>query len=156
MVRRTVHLSLATALLLGACASLPLYSTDQVDANGDRAVDVLDVQLVIAQVLQGDAALERADVNQDGHVDILDFQRILQEAQDSEADEPVQDDASPDAVLVRGPDVPPTLRVRIPEIVQNGTEPANTIRPAVDEVRCRSPRTERYTFHLTSNAPPRA
>lgn len=157
MVRRTTHWLIAMAMLVAPCLALPLVPARDVDANGDRAVDVLDVQLVISQVLHGDSPHANADVNADGRVDILDFQRILQEAQETQAEEPIEDSTPNDAVIVRAPDAPVTHRLQIPTSLEPSEEKSSaTQRPLYDDRRCRTPRTERYTFHLTSNAPPRA
>lgn len=72
---RMLRLSLTGALLCGAVVS-GLVAPVLADANGDNAVDVRDMQTVVAAVLAGNAPKE-ADVNHDGRVDVLDLQQIV-------------------------------------------------------------------------------
>lgn len=70
------------------------------DTNGDFRVDVLDVQAVIACVLNGQTNGTDADVNGDGTVNILDFQRILDcvnQNQDGQGNNPLHQ--APIAIL---------------------------------------------------------
>jgi hypothetical protein len=128
------------------------------DANGDAVVDVRDLQVVIAAVLDETLA-SKADVNRDGLVNIRDFQLVQARAQDKDsASAPAPDDAPkpPTGVLnpvLPAPQAAPVLRIAA--LLRPATQPAPaSLRSAWAEREHRSPRCERYDFGLTQNAPP--
>lgn len=67
---------LVLALVVSGAALTPAMPLPG-DTNGDRKVDVLDVQCVVAEVLNTKGGAAGADVNSDGRVDVLDYQCIV-------------------------------------------------------------------------------
>lgn len=66
------------AIMLAASVGSPLMGSPRLsDINGDRRVNILDVQM-IAMALLGDRQAS-ADINHDGRVDVLDFQTLVTE-----------------------------------------------------------------------------
>ncbi len=128
------------------------------DTNGDSAVDVLDLQRVIADVLEGDASGSNGDVNADGRVDVLDFQALLGQAQA--------------AVPAPGTSVPTenkrgtTVTTRMVEFSVAGDVRIKTIAPEegkslsslgarpAPEMHMASTKTERHRQNLSPHAPP--
>ena len=96
-----------TAALAWTCAVPEGKTAGAADTNGDRAVDVLDVQRVIAAVLR-DGGHPGNDVNGDGRVDVLDFQCIVQaarshdEAPSRQEPEPARRHAPPRPIRFEG------------------------------------------------------
>ena len=76
---RTGLYSLALALLVASSVPAPRVSAPS-DANADFSIDVRDVQLVGAALLDSAHPVAAADVNGDGQVDVLDFQQVVNEA----------------------------------------------------------------------------
>ncbi len=87
---------IALALMLAAMGPVPwsLPTALAGDTNGDRVVDVLDLQLALAALLQPDASASLSDINGDGMVDILDVQQLLNQTGETSAPAPL--DNAPD------------------------------------------------------------
>lgn len=77
---RTIICLLCVAAAGTSIAPYMYPSRLQGDANGDCAVDVVDIQCVITALLSGGGGLSAADVNGDGTIDVLDYQTVLGEA----------------------------------------------------------------------------
>ena len=137
-------------------ASPAHHEIDVGDANGDRRVNIQDVQIVIAEILQGSRSNHDGDVNGDGRVDVLDFQVVLHRATQARAQQewPPADAKSHKAVL--------TTKTRSLVSVENRAVVVRVDRddaPASfsvnsDPLVVFSPKTERYLFSLTAHAPP--
>ena len=155
MRRFTTYLSII-ALLGMSVLSPSRHEVDVGDANGDHRVNIQDVQIVIAEILQGSRSNHDGDVNGDGRVDVLDFQVVLHRATQARAQQewPPADAKSDKAV--------PTARTRSLTSVENRAVVvrANLENSGVsssvssDPLVIFSPKTERYFFNLTAHAPP--
>lgn len=157
MVRYLLHSAMALTMLFVAVATPLLRGVVQGDTNGDAAVDVLDLQHVIAEVLGTDVDMDHGDINHDGHVNVLDFQALLSQAQQARSsqsgDLPQPDKSVP--VQVRVADEM-GLRVSYvkPVAPEEGKSAASfAARPALME-QVASPKVERYIQNLSPNAPP--
>ena len=126
------------------------------DTNGDHAIDILDIQAVVAQVM-GDAPSAAGDVNADGRVDILDLQRVV--AQATQADKPAKSPDGtprPEATL---PSSAPVFLCLTPHgqvvfgLVSDGSDVSRQWEEASVSSRL-STQIERYLFTLTPHAPP--
>jgi hypothetical protein len=71
---KPLHIVLAIALLHATVVSAA--PVPRSDPNGDRKTDVLDLQCVMGNVLQGEEP-PQVDVNGDGQVNLLDYQALL-------------------------------------------------------------------------------
>lgn len=78
--KRAITCLLCVAGAGTSICSYRLSSQLQGDANGDWAVDVLDIQCVITALLSGEQGWSAADVNGDGTIDVLDYQAVLGQA----------------------------------------------------------------------------
>ena len=135
-----------------------VHVVDLGDTNGDREVDVLDLQTVVAQVLSASSAKVCADVNCDGRIDILDLQWILAHA--TQADSPMKESPAESKGEATAPairDVPTPLIVSVRLVPELGARdrrgPANWTKR--DRFAAIPTHTERYLFTLTPHAPPR-
>jgi len=145
----------ALALIAAQVAGVSTYPRQTADTNGDRQVDVRDVQTVVTQVLNGLAPEHRADVNNDGRIDVLDLQRVLARATEAKAPEhapPVETKAKATVPTGTRATAPAALAERY--LATTGPQ-----RPVLDwPERDRAPviptDTERYLFGLTPHAPP--
>ena len=99
MLRTFLALVLAVALGAAPWSLSVAAALDNADTNGDRAVDILDIQRAIACALDGDSASLDADVNGDGVVDVRDVQRIMSQATQTSEPEEKEAPANPDAVV---------------------------------------------------------
>jgi len=127
------------------------------DANGDRQVDVRDVQAVVTQVLRGLPPDRRADVNNDGRIDVLDLQRVLAGAAEAEAprdDRPQE--TRPKATVPAGAHLPaPALLAERHQTVPSaGLEHPASYWSTLNRAAVIPADTERYLFRLTPHAPP--
>ena len=149
--------ALVFALIGSTVVGPGVYLASSGDTNGDRVVDVRDVQNAVAQVLRGSSPDRRADVNADGRVDILDLQRILAEATQAEAPEkepPTEPRPTSTVPLGRYVPAPPLLCCTIvPRSERNEQGPA-TGWARLGASPTIPPRTERFLFTLTPHAPP--
>ena len=78
------------------------------DTNGDRKVDILDVQRVLGEVLSDAEGTQATDVNDDGKIDLLDFQSTLFIASSATTptnDPTPEDDSGEATVLKAAPDL---------------------------------------------------
>jgi len=148
----------ALTVAAGSVPLLPTVVAAEGDANGDRIVDVRDLQFVIAAVLRGGNGAAMADVNGDGQVDIRDFQRILEQAQASDARvPPVPERRGEAAVLAlmrfHEPGVPASIRSNV--LITLGKRVATAaLRARGVPLSIFSAKEERYYYRLTPNAPP--
>jgi len=157
MSRKVVQSILALASVVVYVCAVPGVVVVSCDANGDRAVDVCDLQAVIKAVLQGAGGTAAADANGDGSVDIRDFQVILQQAQASKAPPPASQEQREQAVIVmsRGqePGLPAPFRQQA--LITLGKRVATAALQARSvPVPVFSAKEERYYYRLTPNAPP--
>lgn len=155
MIRLAQHLVLVCALLTAVAASHVSLGVKRGDTNGDAAVNVLDLQKVIAEVLAGKKA-PVGDVNRDGKVDILDFQALVNQAQH----------AAPAPSAPRPADRGTTVNTRVaneavvravrlkPVSPEEGKSASSLGARPARVVFTASARTERHLQHLISNAPP--
>ena len=157
MAHKVLNGSLAVALTVSAAFSLSAPRLIMADANGDRDVDVLDLQLVISMALNKGETTPQADVNGDGQVDILDFQYILMQAQ---VDSPQQPPAAPGPdpatiVLAKGLQPGTSTNVSSISFITQGKRVATAaLRARSAPLTIYSPKEERYFFRLMPNAPP--
>jgi hypothetical protein len=126
------------------------------DANGDRRVDILDLQQVIAAVLGGSSD-PRADVNGDGRVDIRDYQCLVECANGIDAEPaPVPDPLSATVVPAfrAAPRLGPESRAGalLPMLARESVLPCIHA-SARAGVESRAGRV-RYVLCLTPHAPP--
>lgn len=152
------HYLLALALLIASGVGPVFEAFAKGDTNGDSEVDVLDLQRVIAEVLQSGDPAERAkaDVNHDGVVDVLDFQALLTAAQQA-LPEPVAPRGNSrgtvttervaDEALLRAP------RVKSASPEEGKTASSTAARPAPVKIVA-SAKTERHLQNLSPHAPP--
>jgi hypothetical protein len=128
------------------------------DVNGDRRVDVLDLQAIIAKALLPGDAGDRQGERVAGHSSVLDFQRALREVQlgRHEREIPVSMPSGPESCVFN------YQTGRMADLVDREVESAASIvfpplptEPGEHVERCIIPVTmERYLFILTPNAPP--
>ena len=126
------------------------------DVNGDRRVDVLDMQQVIAAVLQGETPDNLGDVNGDGQVDILDFQQVLSHVAQPAQEEKTSRDTSVfetcqfayQTVWLVAPQCRKDERFVEEARGASCTGFDRPVRPSIPS------ETERYLFSLTPHAPP--
>ena len=133
------------------------YLVSSGDTNGDRVVDICDVQNAVAQVLHGCSPDRRADVNADGRVDVLDLQRILAEATQAEApekDPPTEPRPKSTAPVGRYVPMSPLLSCTFAPKSEPGEQGPATRWDRLGAAVTISPRTERFLFTLTPHAPP--
>lgn len=151
----TTYLSII-AILAMSLASPPRHGIDVGDANGDHQVNIQDVQIVIAEILQGSRCNHDGDVNGDGRVDVLDFQFVLNQATQARAQEegPPVEAKSKRAVLASKVRQPlnhekreAVVRVNLRDSV--GSSPVSSAPLVIF-----SSKTVRYTLNLTAHAPP--
>lgn len=127
------------------------------DANGDRAVNIHDIQTIISHILHGTHPQNHGDINRDGRIDVLDFQFVLVQAIQSteHKEEPPPDKTSQKAV--------PTKHhgIAIGSLETRPAVPFVTLHEGRDllphltaPLLIFSSRTERYRFNLTPHAPP--
>jgi len=158
MTRRlTTYVLLGAVMATGLAGPRAFLSLDS-DANGDREVNVLDVQVVVADVLSGPSRTGSADVNADGRVDILDLQRILSQAATTDA--PKQDapaECEPKAAPP-APFVPLTIAAtgRITADTDHRIAALRAGWSKIERVAPMAAQTERYLYTLTPHAPPRS
>ena len=147
--------ALALALIATHVARVSAYVHQTADTNGDRQVDVRDVQNVVTQVLNGLAPDRRADVNNDGRIDVLDLQRVLARATEAQApkhDPPM--DTRPKATIPAGTHAPAPAALAERYLPKTGPERPGTDWPQRDRAPVIPTDTERYLFRLTPHAPP--
>lgn len=150
------------------CASLimlvaaGMYGTDlcencRGDTNGDRSVNILDVQKVVSQVLHGSGRAESADVNGDGVVDIRDFQYVLHRTKDARPDDDSEpgDDGRNRATVGSPCRLYGKYRTPTHFVFRADADSETPDFRSVDfPVIAFRARTERYLFRLTPHAPP--
>jgi len=157
----TRHFSYALALVVAATSAVSVgpFAAEGGDTNGDRHVDVLDVQRVVFQVLNGSLPDRAVDVNADGRIDILDLQRVL--AQATQAQLPRREapaKSKPDATPPAMPLVPMPLAATARRFLSPIPEDSSSFaRWSKHDCIVAIPRqTERYLYALTPHAPPHA
>lgn len=156
MLRRVLLYALAGALI-GAGVAPSVGGACRGDANGDRRVDVLDLQAVIAQVLESGEDCAQADVNSDGAVDIRDYQCILAHARKIDADSEVPADENGDEAVALNNgqrQIPLTGFRRVASVHVEADQGAAASRAREERSTTASPKTERYVSRLSPRAPP--
>jgi hypothetical protein len=145
-----------SVLVTGAFGPLAM-SAARGDVNGDRTVNVLDAQTMVAHMLGTAQPVPGSDVNRDGHVDILDLQIILAQLNGVTRPEPTNpaDSKTPRAILVSVDRSWARVAGWAIEILSHEkAEPRLVPHSSVEPVEICSPVEERYLFTLTANAPP--
>jgi hypothetical protein len=158
MSTKTHFIAFLSILALIPCAPAfcPFYTSAPGDTNGDCKQNILDVQTVIADLLNSPGAGEASDVNGDGQVDVRDFQKVLFWASQSEE----ESQAPPRESVPKSPRLAgyPTLLLARPgaskfQVVL--AEKDNTRRAPRDSFEWTCPsETERFLYILTPHAPP--
>ena len=155
-VRHFMALVCVGAVAVAAVTACDVGDRVAGDINGDHRVDVLDLQIIVAQVLHSPNAAITSGLSGSGHVSVLDFQRALAQAKRS-------------GHLDGLPPTKPVCKVYFSRY-QDGwvVEPVEQKEESVCVAVALShaarfdrpsrsispPTTERYLFRLTSNAPP--
>jgi hypothetical protein len=140
-----------------AATACPVSATG--DVNGDRAVDICDVQTLMVLLTEAETPLPVADINGDGSVDVLDFQTLLGYAggeSEAPADAPNWTSAGPPNALPVSPRVQvpgPTLFPMLSSTPSGMSRPQSLV-PFGCPAEATHPPTSRYLFHLAPNAPP--
>jgi hypothetical protein len=154
--RQTISLMLAATLVAASAVSTTGPPRLSGDVNGDRRVNVLDIQAVIGGALAVEKPCHCTDVNGDGHTDVLDFQLTQSRAVES-SDEPSFPSEGPplEACYVSGAALSVLWVDRSTvDVVVPAAQPV--VRPSapIDDARARDSKTARYLYQLTPNAPP--
>ncbi len=151
----TTYLSII-ALVGMSVASPARHEIDVGDANGDHRVNIQDVQIVIAEILQGSRSNPDGDVNGDGRVDVLDFQFVLNQATQARAQEegPPVEARAKNAVVITKVRQPLGFEKREVVVRANLADKAGSSPISFDPLVIFSPKTVRYVFNLTAHAPP--
>ena len=152
-------LTFAVVVILAATSTVVQggFPVSAADTNGDRHVDVLDVQTVVAQVLNTSNPHRSSDVNADGCIDILDLQRIVAQATQSEVPPPIaptdpkREATPPDK---RGVTAPAVLASRTESFLREGEGDRGCRAWTHEQAAFIPAHTERYLRTLTPHAPP--
>lgn len=158
MLRRRFTISALVISVMAGVVFPPMFpGGGNSDANGDKQIDVRDIQMVISRVLAGEEGISAGDVNGDGRIDILDFQALLEQVSQGNGEAPGNHaPSSPPAVFqtLRSDGVPITKCVLVPKCVEEirpygakplANEPESAIRLAQEAL---------YVLGLTQHAPP--
>ncbi|HUW61235.1 MAG TPA: dockerin type I repeat-containing protein [Candidatus Bathyarchaeia archaeon] len=150
------------SLLMAAAVGPVVFVSLQGDVNGDGRVDVLDAQLLVAQVVKSprssavaQSAAGPADANRDGAINVLDLQYTLARvngAPPEQAPAPA-DSKSPKGKTVRAYSWAPLVVLAVATIAPVAQRPKVT-RFSVWPPRALGSSTQRYLFTLTPHAPP--
>lgn len=155
MRRFTVYLSILAVVGM-SFVQVAQHGTCCGDTNGDHRVNVQDVQIVIAEILDDVHPGDVGDINADGHVNVLDLQLVLHQAtrarpqEESTASKTKREKAIPVkhngfAVDAENRSVLGRMNVCSPPVL-------STIDS--DPLIICSLKTERYLLTLTAHAPP--
>ena len=141
------------AAVVAASSAPPVLSSD---VNGDRRVDVRDIQRIIAGVLTPESGAA-GDVNGDGRIDVLDLHQALCHASRPPGPgDRLPEDPAPDGCCFSYQSVwAAAVEARLDETFADTTAAAL---PRVSHAD-RTPmpaKTGRYLLQLTPNAPPHA
>lgn len=151
-----VFVCLAPMAIASVCGHV-VYHDCRGDANGDRCVNILDVQKVVSHVLHGPDGKTSADVNHDGAVDIRDLQYVLHcaEKTGSEKDAEPTDTGRNKATAASPSKLYAKARTHTHFIIAADGDSETPDFRSVDFplVTCDT-RVERYLFTLTPHAPP--
>jgi hypothetical protein len=126
------------------------------DANGDRRVDVLDIQAVLDAVIADSEADPRTDVNGNGQTNILDFQLTQAQATATPERRPAPEQELPLKACHFSNPPAPWIRfeqtVTVVALAQPSPRPfLRSPDAGIDGI---DSKTERYLYGLTPNAPP--
>lgn len=156
-IKTTFVCVLACSVAISAICGPFCFPNSQGDVNGDRSVDILDVQALVSQVLNGTAPADKADVNKDGQIDVRDVQFALAHlnAQTS-SDQPEPEQRKMPQAITAAPEQ---------HWIRTGPTVTELLHPDAAGIRASerhrnaplivlSAHTERYLFTLTPNAPP--
>ena len=156
--RQCVRVICALAISIPVLGVRDLGALASADVNGDRQVNVLDLQTIIAKTLQPDNAGNAHRSGPVGPSSVLDFQRALREVQlgRHERQIPASKPGGPDTCVFS------YQTGRMADLFNHEIEAASAVvlppvlsEPGVHVERCIVPTTtERYLFILTPNAPP--
>lgn len=127
------------------------------DINGDHCVNVFDLQTLVSQMLASTLPAREADVNNDGQVDVCDLQFILARlnAQTSSEELPLPGKKTPPGIIVTPDRFWMGADKGTAEVLHPNREETQALLFFHDEsLAVLSPRTERYLYTLTENAPP--
>jgi hypothetical protein len=154
---RFVTSALVASVAVSAIVGPLSVAIDRGDLNGDGVVDILDAQVMIAQVMNATLPLNVADVTGDGRIDVLDLQFVMARLNDA------------DSGTTKLPDESSAPKSVPASLARCWAKPALTVialvRPDEDEAQesarfdhcpvvTLTPDKERYLFTLTPNAPP--
>jgi hypothetical protein len=126
------------------------------DTNGDHRVNVQDVQIVIAEILDDVHPGDVGDINADGYVNVLDLQLVLHQAtrarpqEESTSSKTKPDKAIP--VKHNGFAIDAENRPALAGVNADTLPTVSAINS--DPVVICSLKTERYLLTLTAHAPP--
>ena len=141
------------AAVVTAGSAPPILSSD---VNGDRRVDVRDIQRIIAGVLTRESGAG-GDVNGDGRIDVLDLHQALCHAsRPSGPDDRSPEDSAPGGCCFSYQSLwVVAVETRLDETFADTT--AATLPRVSHADRTPMPaKTGRYLLRLTANAPPHA
>lgn len=152
----SITMLLAVSVILAGAAA-PFVRPDVAgDTNGDSAVDVLDLQCAVAQLVgeEGDSA--RSDANGDGQLDTRDLQWLIQETQHGEDEAPGKlPEPADEAYVLTRVEVAAARESFCPQKAMDHFAGHMRAGEKIDTgYHGVQPRTERYYFNLTPHAPP--
>jgi len=126
------------------------------DVNSDGRVDVLDLQAVVADVLDRGAERTETDVNGDGCVDIRDFQSTFTQTEDpAEKEEaPSDEEVDPACHFANDSPVSPKRAVHSECVLSWDEDEDSPQEFESDRLLFRPPDNARYRYKLTPHAPP--
>ena len=156
-IKTTFVCVLACSVAISAICGPFCFPTFQGDVNGDRSVDILDIQALVARVLEGTTPVDTADVNKDGLVDVRDVQYALAHlnAQTSSDQPEPEQKKMPRAITVAAErhwvrTNPTATELLHPDAAGIHASEHRRNAPLI----VLSAHTELYLFTLTPNAPP--
>jgi hypothetical protein len=147
---------LVVALAISSLIAVPVPFLEK-SIDEDRAVNVLDLQMLLAQVLCDSTEVDGSDINVDGDVNILDIQRLLSEATEVKGSK--SEYVPLPEVLAILPAAAGFSHGILPRIRSQLSLPCVDTQSfsqcsEIEGFRPVSAYRERYLFNLTSHAPP--
>ena len=154
-VKRVVTLVLVPIIAVAAMFGPLCGARLDADLNGDHAVDVLDVQALVAETLaMGGTA---SDLNTDGAVDVLDLQCLLGGAQEATLPRSEEEPSSSDDATLPDPSRAPILtlaQARPVIVVPESLSTAHASVPHLGDDVCPVAHARQFLRELTPHAPP--
>ena len=129
------------------------------DVNGDRRIDVQDLQTIVADLLHQVQPDGATDVNRDGTTDIFDFQRAVAKANQETADSREESPVVPGVPLgspsaSHAPEAPKLAQdFDVSLLLDARPSPLRAAGESKDHA-ISTPQVRRYLCLLTPNAPP--